>query len=543
MVFAAWLLAWMMLISGLLMEHAWESSAKFRVGAMPPPPFRKLLFYAAGTIGIAAAMFAILPRLAFGLRPQFLPALTWGSSQAGLSDHLDLGSLGPLSSNPEVVMRIVPKGELEKRLDLAEERLALLRGFALESFDGRTWNPRDATPPVKYVRMLGREEESYRPFLLETYLSPSQMGVVPLPYGLTSIGGANPMFLQVGPGGSLRMRFPSRQVMALPMGLERKESYGIPEEYLTSNRRKLLTYPGDATEFADRWSRQVVPEDVPGSELARRLGTRLRTFRYTLENPSAKEVDPLRDFLERTHAGHCEYFASALAIMLRHRGVPARVVTGYRLGPWISDGGYFLVTQNEAHSWVEFYDPAVLAWRVADPTPPAPPGMFLDAGMLATLQRWVDVFSFRWDRYVVRFSDADQVAGLEWFRNRTESLNAPGMPSIRWRLPLVLILLGYLLWRSRHYRILLPWAAMGHLPQLGPLLRRTARHIPPRTGDTVRTWLDRLATTRPERQDALKHLAAEAEAVAYSDRSPAELKSLVKQERAAWKGWKHHQSS
>ena len=85
--------------------------------------------------------------------------------------------------------------------------------------------------------------------------------------------------------------------------------------------------------------------------------------------PFRPAANPLEDFLDRTQAGHCEYFASAMALMLRARGVPARVVNGFRLGPWIPEGGYFRVSQDQAHSWVEYWDQG--GWHVADPTPAA----------------------------------------------------------------------------------------------------------------------------------------------------------------------------
>ena len=145
----------------------------------------------------------------------------------------------------------------------------------------------------------------------------------------------------------------------------------------------------------------------------------LRQFRYTLDNPSGQAANPLEDFLERTQAGHCEYFASAMALMLRARGVPARVVNGFRLGPWIPEGGYFRVSQDQAHSWVEYWDQG--RWHVADPTPAGagqgPRGRPLGLGILT---RWLDTLRYHWDRHVVRFSDQDQVAGLSWLQARIQ---------------------------------------------------------------------------------------------------------------------------
>jgi protein-glutamine gamma-glutamyltransferase len=538
LVFAAWLALWLLLVSAVLMQHAWEASAQYRGGLALRPPLRWILPYACGATALAALLFLLLPRIALGLRPQFLPSLSWGSNQAGLSDRLDLGAEGPLIGNPDVVLRLVPKGRLATDPVLAEQHLGLLRGMALESYEGRVWSPTRGTPELLSISTLRREENFSRTYLVEAFLSPSPLGVIPLPYGIAGLSGADPMYLGTGPGGSLRLNFPSRQVTPLPMSLgEVRRAAPLLRETLTARRRTLLTYPGEGAAYLERWSRREVPGEVSPQDLAERLVARLRTFTYTLDNPSAGAPDPLRDFLERSRAGHCEYFASALALMLRQRDVPARVVNGYRLGAWIAEGGYYLVTQNEAHSWVEYHDRGAGGWRVADPTPPAPPGLLQGGGLLAALQRWTDATRFRWDRYVVRFSDADQVAGLEWFRSRAESVTLPRLgagftrrgPALGTLLVLLLPVAGWL-WRR-------PRVLPGHLPQLIPLLRATA-HTPPRRHDTVRTWLLRLARLRPERRQALEHLAEVAEAAAYGGEGPARLGPLVAQERRAWRGWR-----
>ena len=109
-------------------------------------------------------------------------------------------------------------------------------------------------------------------------------------------------------------------------------------------------------------------------------------FEYSLNRPPpAPNVDPIEDFVTRNRSGHCEYFASALALMLRSQGIPARMVIGYRGGECNPLGDFFDVRQLHAHAWVEAYlepdqipekeRPAGLsvqhgAWLVLDATPP-----------------------------------------------------------------------------------------------------------------------------------------------------------------------------
>ena len=64
---------------------------------------------------------------------------------------------------------------------------------------------------------------------------------------------------------------------------------------------------------------------------------------------------PVEDFLFKYRYGNCEYFASAMAVMLRMSGIPSRLVGGYRGGYYIEVGKYYLIPEKNAHVWVEAY--------------------------------------------------------------------------------------------------------------------------------------------------------------------------------------------
>src|SRR5690606_14829821 len=91
-------------------------------------------------------------------------------------------------------------------------------------------------------------------------------------------------------------------------------------------------------------------------------------FRYTVQLPASAGEAALDHFLFERRAGHCEYFSTAMAVLLRAAGVPARNVNGFLGGEWNEFGGYLSVTQNQAHSWVEVWFPAY-GWVLFDPTP------------------------------------------------------------------------------------------------------------------------------------------------------------------------------
>ncbi|HWQ09602.1 MAG TPA: DUF3488 and transglutaminase-like domain-containing protein, partial [Holophaga sp.] len=413
--FLFWSVLWTAGTALVLMQQAWEGSASLREGLLARAPVRKVAGWTLGTVLISTIFFAGLPRVTLGLRsfPWGVAGLT--GTQAGLSDSLDLGGEGPIAANHDLVLRIIPPGGAGDRWG---PRLALLKGLVLESLEGQRWTTAPDTPP--HDPSGTGTGSSGGALTLDYFVAPSPSGVIPFPYGRLAIDPPEGMPLRPGPGGSLRWRYPTRRPMPLRFALEPSSLPSEPAP--VGARRALLVARGQGTESADVYSRTVVPGEVPARELAERLTRSLHAFHYTLLNPSGGARNPLQDFLERTRAGHCEYFASALALMLRYRGVPARVVNGYRLGPWIAEGGYWIVTQNEAHSWVEYYDEADGTWRVADPTPAAPPGGLAADTFWAAFQRWTDAVRFRWDRHVVRFSDQDQLAGFTWAQARLLAL-------------------------------------------------------------------------------------------------------------------------
>jgi hypothetical protein len=148
-------------------------------------------------------------------------------------------------------------------------------------------------------------------------------------------------------------------------------------------------------------------------------------FRYTLEpQPRNPKLDPIEDFLSEHPAGHCEYFATALALMLRSQGIPARIMVGYRCDEWNALGQFFQVRQLHAHSWVEAYFgfeelPAALqtgedtdrwrygGWLRLDPAP-ASALPERSASFPAQLRGGLDWLQYLWLNYVVELEQRRQ---------------------------------------------------------------------------------------------------------------------------------------
>jgi len=529
LLFFFWTLALACAATLALLQQAWEPSAALRPGPPPRPPLARVPLWVGAAALFGAGFFVILPRLSLGLRPALLAGIATGLGQAGLSERLDLSGGGPLEPNPEVSLRIAPPEGVDPRKDPDWALgLALLRGITLEVVRGPRWEPAALTPTLPRARTTG--SGLHRAEILYT---PSSHGILALPAGLASLEPAE-LPLVPGPGASLRWRYPRTRTAPVTVTWDPRE-LGVWEPRLTPRRLELLTSLEPEHEAARRASLRYAPGILPAPQLVWTLAAALGAFRYTLENPAGEAANPLEAFLERTQAGHCEYFASALALMLRARGVPARVVNGYRLGPWIPEGGYFRVSQNEAHSWVEYWHEG--QWFTVDPTPAGAAAAAGEAQGFGPLARWLDAVRYRWERYVVRFSDQDQQSGLAWLQGRAQSWEWRWPAPSRFRLgALGLTALIWLLWRTRSRWQPVP-EGPGRIRALAPLLARTRRVAAPQAGETARAWLLRLGRLRPDRREALAALADAVDAEAYGRGSRAAA-DQAKAEARAWRGWK-----
>jgi hypothetical protein len=137
---------------------------------------------------------------------------------------------------------------------------------------------------------------------------------------------------------------------------------------------------------------------------------------YTLDPPRGTG-DPLINFLLRSKAGHCEYFASAAAMMLAARGVPARLVTGSYGGEVGALSETIVVRGANLHAWVEA-DLDGSGFQVVEPTPPSgvPPATSRVSWWrrLVTVGREIEVF---YDRRILGFDSGDQLQLTHTFRD------------------------------------------------------------------------------------------------------------------------------
>jgi len=167
---------------------------------------------------------------------------------------------------------------------------------------------------------------------------------------------------------------------------------------------------------------------------ARAIESYLRThYGYSTEALAEEPADPLAHFLFERRRGHCEYFASAMAVMLRVVNVPARVAIGYQSGVYNPVSGWLVIRASDAHSWVEAWLPG-RGWTTFDPTPPDPNpaadrlgrrlGFYMDAAD-TFWQEWV--LSYNLDRQLIlaaQMQDSSRTYGSRWWdRARSTALD------------------------------------------------------------------------------------------------------------------------
>jgi transglutaminase-like putative cysteine protease len=156
-------------------------------------------------------------------------------------------------------------------------------------------------------------------------------------------------------------------------------------------------------------AKSITAEASTIDEKARRVELYLKNhFQYSLDAALVETPQPLSAFLFQTRRGHCEYFSTAMAVLLRTQGIPTRIVNGFRGGVFNGIGEDFIFRGSNAHSWVEVFE-TQQGWRPYDPTPPVestPAGSpFMDA-----FNNYLDAFELFWGEWILGYDDILQVS-------------------------------------------------------------------------------------------------------------------------------------
>ena len=195
---------------------------------------------------------------------------------------------------------------------------------------------------------------------------------------------------------------------------------GEPVTNDAAARERRLALPPRLDPRVPALARELAGNATDPAQVARRLEQRLQQrYHYTLELPGPVD-DPLADFLFQRRAGHCEDFATALAILLRTLGIPSRVVTGFYGGERAANE--YVVRAGDAHAWVEADVPGGVLRLDATP---AENRSAAGATVLSWLLRAYESLEVRWVNGVVDYSFTDQVSLLPGRRRRPRREGPP----------------------------------------------------------------------------------------------------------------------
>jgi transglutaminase-like putative cysteine protease len=367
----------------------------------------------------ATAMFFLLPRMSAG----YLGNYSFGNDfSTGFSDRVQLGGIGQIQQSNAVAMHIQIDGDTQGRYDLH------WRGMALTNFDGRNWsnfaqrsglqrepNGSFAVPPFS-------QGVAAQPPLARNQATPAipahliHYRVVMEPIG-TSVFFLAPWArrvngtyraVQIDAGGGVYdsdgARPPSIYDAVSDISTPAPEQLRESGDYLSQFAFAYLQLPRLDPRIP-RLAEQISASAGNNYDKALAIESYLKThYGYTLQLPRSPVRDPLANFLFERKQGHCEYFASAMAVMLRTQRIPARVVNGFRGGEFNDLTGSYVVRAHDAHAWVEAYFPGY-GWVTFDPTP---------AGNAGSPQGWsrlllyLDAASSFWREWVISYDSSHQ---------------------------------------------------------------------------------------------------------------------------------------
>jgi transglutaminase-like putative cysteine protease len=420
-------------------------------------------------------LFLLFPRIGLSL---LLLSHPHAGRMIGFSEHVDLGDVGVLRDDPTIALRF----ELHDLPDPPPTRLTLrLRGTAFDAYDGHAWlrTLRDVpragdhgTDASETVALFRNPKANDRVVAFD--LEPIDPPVIFLPPRAVALRVrspnaillGDPLTVQRGPEDELRYSGSDVRGLRYDVYLA-SDDETLLETLGPGDRARYLTLPADLAgriaDLAHVWTDGLPTAEAKATAIEQHLR---HDYGYDLHSPSGGKPQPLDHFLFESRRGHCEFFSTAMAIMLRTVGIPSRNVTGFVGGTWNRFGHYYAVREGDAHSWVEAYvdESTRPRWRTFDPTPVAgaqpiePPG-----GVYYYLRDFVEALSQRWNTYVVGYDLHKQFRLFEDVARRYDALRSKtgadkGLLDRATRSPtvgamaLLLFLAGYATWRRRRTR-------------------------------------------------------------------------------------------
>jgi transglutaminase-like putative cysteine protease len=341
---------------------------------------------------------------------------------SGFSQKVALGDIGAIQEDAGLAMRV----RVTQLKGFANDRF-YWRGVSFDHYDGKSW-----TNAASAHRFLFQDSDGFfynspdrrtSDVLIkeEFYVEPIDTRVI---FGADRIVKLKGDFNGVSKDGNSGLTAMSRpQTYEVYSRIPRfsrdvlRKSQSEPPEYI---KRFYLQLPYKSDKI-DALARSIIGNNSTQIDQILSIKSYLeQNYRYTTSNLPQDAQDPISNFLFENKAGHCEYFATAMVLLLRHAGIPARIVNGFLQGEYNEIGGFYAVRNSDAHSWVEAFVGGM--WAPFDPSPRPASGAEESLSAFLSLRKVFDSVGFFWDRYVLIFSAQDQIDALTATREQYRKL-------------------------------------------------------------------------------------------------------------------------
>jgi len=384
---------------------------------------------------LATVLFLMIPRIGFGL---FFQKQRGGISMAGFSDGVMLGGHGTIKQDRTVVMRVKVDSAHQGR----KAPYLHWRGVAFDTYSKREWRRTRNAPVTRVTLAMHSSKLQYHVLYDAPEPSPREM-VARMKRGMRQEIYLEPLGYDVLFGASMPTvyEFDShwdrrrRPHTSLNDEIRHPHTAGIkyvvysdldppsperlrtaPANFVPEGFDVYLQIPPEIPQRVRDLARQITRGATNQYDRAVAIETWLeQNLQYTLTMVDPGDMEPIDFFLFERKKGHCEYFASAMVILARAVGIPARNVNSFLGGEWNEYDDYIAVRAGDAHSWVEVYFPGS-GWVTFDPTPPGN----IDrlgrggGGLRDRLRRFLDTLRFKWFKWVIEY---DLYRQLSFFRS------------------------------------------------------------------------------------------------------------------------------
>lgn len=395
------------LLCGVTMFSVWEirrggRGARAAVYVQTKGFHRRLLAVSfvssMGILCFTIGLFFVLPRTA---RAALQNLVSNRFHLPGFGGEVDLRKIGEIQTSSRTIMYV--------RIPNHGEVLTLRwRGSAMSRFDGHRWTTsgdlaeqirlRYGTTAIPIRNHGGRPgvRERYEVQLTETGMNALFIA------GIPELLEANVGSIAVLSNGTIRALSDLPSVLRYTVTSFFDTYGGDGTAMLTRDElRRLLEVPAKFDPRIMRLAQSAAgTENNPGLQARRLVDFLQRNYGYTLELPPVEQADPIANFLFERKQGHCEYFASSLALMLRSIGIPARVVTGFQGGTLNPLNGWYTVRASDAHSWVEAFVPGN-GWTAFDATPAT--ARMQSISMFARVTNLLEAADLFWQDWVLQY--------------------------------------------------------------------------------------------------------------------------------------------